>query len=161
MAVPAFMTFAMLMPAAISPMVAALVMAALHIRDVSKISCEQRLYSRVRVSGHTAVQPDSCRRERVLRASSDSAADQRVRLQRVQDLRQRPVALSVRADHLGGDDLPILHIVNLKLLRMAKVLKNLSVFISNCNFYDIRSFSFHTASIIVSFVAYVKNYRLV
>ena len=68
-------------------------------------------------------------------AASDAAADQRVDLLLVQQTGERAVADAVGADDLRGDDLAVLYGVNLELLRAAKVLKDLSVFIGHCDFH--------------------------
>ena len=48
---------------------------------------------------------------------------------------------SIRVRDLGGNDLTVLYRVDLKLLGMSEVLKNLSVFISYCNFHKFISIS--------------------
>jgi hypothetical protein len=43
------------------------------------------------------------------------------------------MAAALCADHLGGEHLLSLYLIELELLRVSKVLKNLSIFIRNCN----------------------------
>ena len=42
---------------------------------------------------------------------------------------------SVGTHDLAGDDFTVLHIINLEMLGSAKVLENVTVLISNCNFH--------------------------
>lgn len=91
------------------------------------------LRSRIRAAGYTAVKPDTGIRQRRLRAAANSTADQRVNLQRTQNARQSAVAAAVGVHDFGRDDFTVFHIVELELLRVAKMLKNRSVIVSNCN----------------------------
>ena len=43
------------------------------------------------------------------------------------------MAAALCADHLGGEHLLSLYLIELELLRVSKVLKNLSIFIRNCD----------------------------
>ncbi len=52
------------------------------------------------------------------------------------------MAGAVGVHHLTGDDFPVLHIIELKLLRMTEVLENFPVFIGNRNSHDRFSFGF-------------------
>ena len=51
--------------------------------------------------------------------------------------KKRAVTASVRVRNLGRNDLTVLYCVDLKLLGVSEVLKDLSVFISYCNFHNI------------------------
>ena len=55
-------------------------MIAPHIGIIIQLSVQKRFYRRVRVSGYSAVQLDSCGCQRILRPCSDTAADQRLHL---------------------------------------------------------------------------------
>ena len=55
------------------------------------------------------------------------------------------MSLSVRIHNLGLLDLPILNIIQFKLLRMSKMLKNLSVFICYTNSHLSFSFSLNVS----------------
>ena len=79
-------------------------------------------------------------RERHLRAHTDPAADQGVSLCRLQETRQRAVSASVGIYDLLICDLTVLNVIQLKLLRMAKMLKDLSVFKRNCDSHGASSF---------------------
>ena len=118
------------------------VVAAHHIGVIGQRSGSQLLCRLVRVTGYTAIQLDACRCQRRLGAAADAAADQRVHMQRAQNTCKRAVAAAVGIHHLGGHDFAVFHIVDLELLRVAEVLKYLSVFLSNCNSHDVFSFWF-------------------
>lgn len=119
------------------------VMVAAHIRIVIKIPFQKRVHRRVRIAGYAAVKPDSRCRKRVLRACADAAADQGVHLIFFQKSCQRPVSVSVCIHNCGRHYFPVLHVIDLELLRMTEMLKNLSVFVSYTNFHRfLLSFSF-------------------
>ena len=116
------------------------VVAAHHMGVIGQRSGSQRLCRLVRVAGYTAIQLDACCCQRRLGAAADTAADQRVHVQRAQNACQCAVAAAVGIYHLGRYDLPVFRVVDLELLRVAKVLKNFSVFVSDRNSHDVFSF---------------------
>lgn len=71
----------MTVAAAVSLAMLVAVMVAVYVRIVCKRSGCQCLHSFIRVSGYAAVKPDSSLRQSVLRACSNTAADQRIHLQ--------------------------------------------------------------------------------
>ena len=73
--------------------------------------------------------------QRCARAGADAAADQDADTLLLQKFRKRAVAAAVGVDDLHIGDAVILDRVNLKLLGVAEMLENLSVFIGCCNFY--------------------------
>ena len=131
------MSFAM---TASSVMVPFSVVAALDIRIVGKISFKKRLYSLIGAACDTAVQLDSCIRKGILCPHTDSSADQGIHSQFRQETCQRPVSASVGIRDLLFCDLSVFCIIDLKLLRVSKMLINISVFKSYCYSHCIFSF---------------------
>ena len=97
-------------------------------------------HRRVCAAGHAAVELNARRSQSHLGTAANAAADQHVRMQSCQDPSQGAVAAALGIDHFGRHDLSVLHLIDLKLGRMAEVLENLTVFISNCNFHCMFSF---------------------
>ncbi len=118
-----------------------------HIRIICQIAGNVCLDCCIRTAGHTAEQLDACCRERHLRTAADAAADQYVRMQRLQNTRKCSVAAAVGADHLGVHNLIIFNIVHFKLLGMTEMLENLSILISYRNSHRIISFHIHAVGI--------------
>ena len=89
----------------------------------------------VRAAAGTAVKFNARFCQRPLCAAANPAANKDINLQRLQHAGQSAVSAAVGIHHPAGDKLAVLHLVKLELLRMAKVLKDLSVFVSNRNFH--------------------------
>ena len=102
---------------------------------VLQAACEQSGHLGVRVSGHAGIELNPRLGQGIAGAAADTAADQHLRAALPQEARQGPVSAAVGIHHPAGDKLAVLHLVKLELLRMAKVLKDLSVFVSNRNFH--------------------------
>lgn len=115
----------------------------MRIRIIGKCSGRERFRCVVRQALHTCIQFDPGIRESHLSAHSNTTADQRIDLSRLKKTSQGAMSASVRVDNLLSGDLSILYIVQFKLLRMSKMLENLSVFVSNCDSHCVRSFSDH------------------
>ena len=130
--VAANMTFAMVV----------IVMATLHIGIEVQFVFQKSGHSGIRIAGHAAVQLDSGSRQSSPGTAADTAADQNIGAQRVQDAGQRAVSASVGVHNLGSSHASILYVIDLKLFGVTKVLENLSVFVSNCNSHSIFSFRF-------------------
>lgn len=114
---------------------------------------QQGAYRLVRTAADAAVEFDARLGQGRLGAAADAATDQNIRPQRAEDAGQGAVAAAIGVHHLGGEDLPVLHIVDLKLLRVAKVLKDLSVFVSDRNSHHVFSFRFRILLIDLLFIA--------
>ena len=119
----ALMPFAV-MTALVPVLVMMTVVIAFGGRVILQRAVRQSLRGRVGGTGNAAVKLDVCLGQRVLRAHADAAADQRVHLRRFQEAGQRSVPAAVCGHDLFGDDLPVLYVVELELLRMAEMLKN-------------------------------------
>ena len=100
----------------------------------------QHLRGRVCRACHAAVEFDSRLSQSILRTHADAAADQRVRLRRFQKPGKSAVTAAVGGDNLLSYYSAILHIVELELLGVAKMLEDLSVFVSNCDSHVSLSF---------------------
>ena len=97
--------------------------------------CKQSIYCIVARAADTAVKPNACTCKCHLSTTANSAANENISTHCLQKARQCTVTASIRVNDLGRNDLSILYCVDLKLLGMSKVLKDLSVFVSNCNFH--------------------------
>jgi len=106
------------------------VMIALDMGVKVQLSCQKRFHCRVSIAGDTAVQLNISRRQGHLSAAADSAADQNIGVQGVQHAGQSAVAAAVGIHHFGGNDLALCYVIDLELLRVAKVLENFTVIIS-------------------------------
>ena len=108
------------------------------------VECQRAFHKsgncRVSAAGHTAVELDTCGCQSHLGTAADAAADQNVGLQSGQDTGQSAVAAAIGVNDLGGYDLAILDVIDLKLLGVAEMLEDLTVFISNCDFHNCDSF---------------------
>lgn len=109
------------------------------------------------ISGNAAEQFDPGRCQGCLCTAADTSTDQRVCVQCGQNTGQCAVSTAVRIYNLGGNDAAIADLVYLKLLRMSKMLENLSVFVSNCYSHVIDSFQLVNHAVICLFVTGSKS----
>ena len=116
------------------------VMAALHIRIIRQFTSQKRLHRLVCIPGHSAVKLNSAFRQSISGSASDAAADQRVHLKVRQKSGQGSLAASVGIAYLLIQDLLLIRIVNLKLLRVSEMLEHLSLLIRYCNSHIAFSF---------------------
>ena len=153
---PALMAFASMLAAASAFMVMLAVVVAVDVRIKLQLICEKGLYRRVRIPAGSAVELNARFRQCRLSAAADAAADQDIRLQGRENARKSTVAGSVGAYHLGGNNLSVLYIVNLKGFCVSKMLKNLSIFVSNCDSHLMISFRYLKYLIAGMFKAVLK-----
>ena len=113
-----------------------IVVVTLHIGIECQSAVYKSLYSRICITGDTTVELNVCGCERHLCAATDAAANQNIGIQCSQNTGKCAVAAAHGVDYLGSDDLSICYIVNLKLLGVAKMLKNFTVFVSYCNSHE-------------------------
>lgn len=116
-------------------MAPAMVVRANRIRVISQRAGKQVLHRLVRRALHAWEQPDARLRQRLPRPGPDAPADERIYAPRSQKACQRPMAAALCGHGFGRYDFAILHIIYPKGLRMAKMLKYPSAFISNGNFH--------------------------
>ena len=111
-----------------------------YIRIVIQVLRQECFYCFIRLSTDAAVKPDACLSQSHLGSSPDASADQCIYLKPCEKTRQGAVAAAVSIHHLLSGDCSILDIIDLKLFRVPKMLKHLSVFVSNCYPHLICSF---------------------
>ena len=98
-------------------------------RQGSGCFIRRALYARIQL--HTRLS------QRHLSAHADAATDQGISVNGLQETSEGTVAAAVGIHHLFIYDLPILHVIEFKLLRMTKVLKDFSVVVSDRNSHDV------------------------
>lgn len=119
-----------------------IVMAALHVGIILQRSCKQSRRRFVRAAGHAAVELNPRLCQRILRACADAAADEYIYAVGCEEARQCAVAAALGIRDLLPDDPVFLHVVELELRRVAKVLEYASIFICYCNSHCYRPFLF-------------------
>ena len=122
-----------MLAAGVACAVRVVVMVAARLGVIGERTVKQCLHRRVRAAAHAAVKPDAGFGECRLRAAANAAADDHIGVIRHEKARQRAVAAAVRGHDGRRRDGTVGHVVELECLRAAKVLKNVSVFIRNCN----------------------------
>ena len=132
----AVMRAATVVAAAVSIIVVlVIVVVALDIRIIAEIVRKIRLDCCVASSADTSIELDTRIGKCHLRTAADPAADQYRYILLCEKSRKRTVTATVRIHDRCGNDLTVLYCVDLELLRVSEVLKDLSVFVSNCNFH--------------------------
>lgn len=119
-----------------------IVMAALHVGIILQRSCKQSRRRFVRAAGHAAVELNPRLCQRILCACADAAADEYMYAVGCEEARQCAVAAALGIRDLFPDDPVFLHVVELELRRVAKVLEYVSVFICYRNSHCYRPFLF-------------------
>ena len=123
------------------------VMVTVHIRVVCKRSGQISRHRFIRRTGYASAETDSGFGQRRLGPAANASADQHLCLGLRQKAGQRAMPLAIRIDNLCVYDFSVLDIVELKLLRMSKMLKNLSILICHCYLHIINPcLSPHTVS---------------
>ena len=92
------------------------------------------------IAGKAAEQLDAGLHQRHLRPGADAAAEQDVCAMLYENARQCAMALSIRRDDLGAQELAVFGLIELELCGAAKVLEHLAVFIGDCDFHEDASF---------------------
>ena len=112
-----------------------IVVVALDVRIIAEIVRKIRLDCCVARTADTAVELDARLRKSHLCATADPAADQYRYILLCEKSRKRTVTATVRIHDRCGNNLTVLDCVDLELLGVTEMLKDLSVFVSNCNFH--------------------------
>ena len=107
-----------------------------NIGIVAQISAEQCAHRCVSVAADTAVELDACFGQSCLRTAADASADQSVHAVLHQEACQCAVAAAVGINNFRMRDFAVRSFINLELFSVAEMLKNLTVFIGNCNFHN-------------------------
>ena len=118
-----------------------IVVVALDVRIIAEIVRKKRLDRCIARTADTAVELDARLRKSHLCATADTSADQYRYVLLREKSRKCAVTASVRIHDRCGNDLAVLYCVDLKLLGVTEMLKDLSVFVSNCNFHILYSLS--------------------
>ena len=124
------------------PLTVMVVVVARYVGIKSKRTAKQCFDCGVRGAADTAVKLDSCLCQCHLCATANAAANKCVNAECRKHSCQCSVTASIGINNFAADYFPALCVINLKLLGVAEVLKNLSVFISYCNFHCAISFVF-------------------
>ena len=112
-----------------------------NIGIVAQISAEQCTHCRISVPADTAVELDARFGECCLRTSTDASANQSVHTVLHQEACQCAVTAAVGVNDFRMDDFSVRSFIKLELFGVAEMLKNLTVFIGNCNFHNGISFA--------------------
>ena len=130
-------------------MIAMSVMIATNIGIVGQSAIQQIIHSLIRIPRHTAIKLNPGRSQCSLCATADTTTDQRVHAERFEESCQCTVSAAVCIYNFTGKNLAAGNFIHLKLCRVAKMLENKSVFVSNCNTHKIYSFLFIAHSILL------------
>ena len=103
---------------------------------VGESAGQQSVYRSISIAAYASVEPDTGFRQSHLSTASDAAADQRIDAMLHQKAGQRTVAAAIGVNDFGMSDFAVQDFVKLELLGMSEMLKNLSVFIGNCDFHS-------------------------
>ena len=117
-------------------------MAAMDIGIIVQISGQKRLNRCIRLAFGAAIESDARIGQCDLRAAANSAADQGIHSPLHQESRQCPMTAAFCSHHFRANHASVCYLINLKLFCMAKMLKNLAILISHCNFHNRCSFQF-------------------
>lgn len=88
------------------------------------------------ISSDTAVKLDAGLVQRHLGTAADTAADQNIGMKTAQQICQCAMTAAHGINDLGGNDLAVFRIIDLELGTVAKMLENITAFVSNCNSHD-------------------------
>ena len=134
------MAAAMLTAGVAALAVGMVVMITADVGIVCKRACQQGVHRCVRFAADAAVELDTGLRQRHLGAAADTAADQGIYAMCNQESSQCAVTASIGIDYFGTYNLAICNVIDLECFCVSKVLKNFSIFISNCNLHNDISF---------------------
>lgn len=107
-----------------------------------QFACYQCFCCCISVAGNTTIKPDTNIAQCHLGTAANTAADQGIHLQCTQDACQCTMSAAASIHNLRRNDFSIFHIMDFKLFSVTEVLKDFSVFISDCNSHNIISFWF-------------------
>lgn len=107
-----------------------------------QFACYQCFCCCISVAGNTTIKPDTHIAQCHLGTAANTAADQGIHLQCTQDACQCTMSAAASIHNLRRNDFSIFHIIDFKLFSVTEVLKDFSVFISDCKSHNIISFVF-------------------
>lgn len=109
---------------------------------ISKVTCNKALYRLVCISVDTDIELNACLGKRHLSTSANAAADQHIYIELGKKAGECAVSAAIGVDHLSGKNFIAINGINLKLLRVAEMLKNFTIAVSYCDFHLMISFRF-------------------
>jgi len=109
---------------------------------ISKVACNKALYRLVCISIDTAIELNACLGKCHLCTASNAAADQHIYIELGKKAGECTMAASVGVDDLCRKNFIPVYGINLKLFRVAKMLKNFTITTSYCDFHLMISFRF-------------------
>ena len=112
-----------------------------NIGIVAQISAEQCAHRRISAPADTAVELDTRLGQSCLRTAADASANQSVHAVLHQEACQCAVAAAVGINNFRMNDFAVRSFIKLELFSVTEMLKNLTVFIGNCNFHNGISFT--------------------
>ena len=102
-------------------------------------SADQSIDSIIGIARYTAEEADTSLCKSHLCTAANTAADECIYTAFSQKTGQSTVTTAVGIDDLSSENFTVLDLIDLELLRMTKMLENLSVCVGNCNFHGISS----------------------
>ena len=117
--------------------VAFAVVVAANVGIIVQVASQECFYSIIGIAGNAAVELDASLSQSHLCTAADTAADQNINTAAKEETGQGTVAAAVGIHDLGGNDVAIFDIVNLKLLGVTEMLENQLVCVSYCNFHGV------------------------
>ena len=112
-----------------------------NIGIMAQISAEQCVHRCFSVPADTAVELDARFGQSRLRTAADASANQSVHAVLHQEACQCAVTAAVGVNDFRMNDFAVRSFIKLELFSVAEMLKNLTIFIGNCNFYNGISFA--------------------
>lgn len=116
------------------------VVAAVGLAAVSQAAGQKCSYGLIGIPGDTGIDFDAGLLQRIDGTAANAAADQNTDSLFPQEAGKSTVAEAVCSDDAAGTNCTVFDFVYLKSFGMAKVLKHLPVFVSDCNFHSVSSF---------------------
>ena len=121
--------------AASVPLTVMVVVVARYVGIKSERAVKQRIGCGIAIPADSAVKLDTCHSKCHLCTTADPSANKCINTQRGKKSCKRSVTAAVGIDYFTVYDFSVFCGINLKLLGVTKVLKDLSVFVSYCNFH--------------------------
>lgn len=108
------------------------VMAASYVGIEFQRTIEQILDGFIGTARNAAIEVNRSGRQGLLGSAADAAGNDGIDFLGLQEPYQGTVSLTIRADDIGFDDIPVFDIINLELRRMTEMLEYIPIFIRNC-----------------------------
>ena len=109
---------------------------------ISKAPCNKALCRLVCISADSAIELNACLCKCHLCTAANAAADQHIYIEPGKKAGECAMSAAIGIDYLGGENFITVNGINLKLLRVAEMLKNFTIAVSYCDFHLMISFRF-------------------